>query len=208
MQVVLLERIERLGSLGDVVTVRPGFARNFLLPRGKALRATKENISHFEAQRAHYEAENLKKKGSAEEKADMLSKLKLSVIRKASDAGHLYGSVTSRDIAQLLTKDYCPVEKGQIIIDKPIKEVGVHKVRVALHPEICPFLLVSVAQTEEEALQLFEDFENSSKKKENLKQDTKADSSASEAAKKAKDASTDAPESEAPSSVTADEKEA
>lgn len=206
MQVVLLERIERLGSLGDVVTVLPGFARNFLLPKGKALRATKENISHFEKQRTHYEAENLKKKGSAAEQADMLTKLRLSVMRKASDSGHLYGSVTSRDIAQLLTKDYCPVEKGQVIIDTPIKEVGVHKVRIALHPEICPPLLVSVAQTEEEALQLFEDFENASKKKEHPKQDKKAAALAVEQEEKPEAAHEDAKEPDTSSAVAPEAK--
>jgi len=151
MQVILLERIERLGSIGDVVTVKDGFGRNYLLPQGKALRATARNLEQFENQRAFFEAENLQKRASAEEKASILNGAILCLLRQSSETGHLYGSVSATDIAQAITDKYCALTKSQVILDRPIKSKGVHKARLMLHPEITTLITISVAQTEEEA---------------------------------------------------------
>jgi large subunit ribosomal protein L9 len=152
MQVILLERIGRLGQMGDVVKVRDGFARNFLLPQGKALRATKENMSHFEKQRAQLEATNLERKQEAEAVAVKLGGLRFTVIRQAGDTGQLYGSVSTRDVADAVTAGGFTIDRMQILLDRPIKNLGLHDVRLSLHPEVEIKVAVNVARTEEEAL--------------------------------------------------------
>jgi large subunit ribosomal protein L9 len=151
MQVILLERIGRLGQMGDVVKVRDGFARNFLLPQGKALRATKENMSRFENQRAQLEANNLQRKQEAEAVAVKLGGLRFTVIRQAGDTGQLYGSVSTRDVADAVTLGGFTIDRVQILLDRPIKNLGLHEVRVSLHPEVEIKVVVNVARTEEEA---------------------------------------------------------
>lgn len=151
MEVILLERIEKLGQMGDVVTVKPGYARNFLLPQKKALRATQDNKSHFEAQRAQLEAENLERRKDAEAVAGKLGGLDITLIRQAGDNGQLYGSVSGRDIADSVTDAGVTVSRGQVLLDRPIKELGLHPVRVSLHPEVMVEITVNVARTEDEA---------------------------------------------------------
>jgi large subunit ribosomal protein L9 len=151
MEVVLLQRVEKLGQMGDVVRVRDGFGRNYLLPQGKALRANKVNLAKFEAQRAQLEARNLELKKEAEAVAAKLSGKAFIVIRQASDGGSLFGSVTGRDIAEAATEGGFTVERGQIALDRPIKELGLHPVRVILHPEVDAKITVNVARTREEA---------------------------------------------------------
>ncbi len=151
MQVVLLERIGRLGQMGDVVKVRAGFARNFLLPQGKALRATKENLARFETERAQLEATNLQRKQEAEEVAKKLNGLSFVVLRQAGDSGQLYGSVSTRDISDAVTAGGFTIDRAQVLLDRPIKNLGLHDVRVGLHPEVEVKVAVNVARTEEEA---------------------------------------------------------
>mgnify|MGYP005826565463 CR=1 FL=1 len=151
MQVILLERIGRLGQMGDVVKVRDGFARNFLLPQGKALRATKENLTRFENERVQLEANNLKRKESAEAIAKKLDGLSFTVIRQAGDTGQLYGSVSTRDIAEAITAGGFTIERAQVLLDRPIKNLGIHEVRIGLHPEVEVKVKINVARTEEEA---------------------------------------------------------
>ena len=151
MEVVLLERVEKLGQMGDVVNVKPGFARNFLLPQGKALRATKVNISRFEAERAQLEARNLELKAEAQTVADKLDGQSFVIIRSASDMGALYGSVTPRDVAEASTAGGFSVDKRQGSLDKPVKELGIHDIRVVLHPEVSATIAINVARSAEEA---------------------------------------------------------
>lgn len=151
MEVVLLERVEKLGQMGDVVNVKPGFARNFLLPQGKALRATKGNIARFEAERAQLEARNLELKAEAQAVADKLDGQSFIIIRSASDMGALYGSVTPRDVAEAATEGGFTVDKRQVSLDKPVKELGIHDIRVVLHPEVTATITVNVARSTEEA---------------------------------------------------------
>lgn len=151
MEVILLERIEKLGQMGDIVKVKPGFARNFLLPQGKALRATDQNKSHFDAQRAQLEADNLKRKQEAEAVAAKMTGMKVILIRQAGDAGQLYGSVTGRDIADAITAAGVTVRRGQIILDKPIKTIGLHEVRIELHGEVIVDVTANVARSQDEA---------------------------------------------------------
>lgn len=151
MDVVLLQRIESLGQMGDVVKVKPGFARNYLLPQKKALRATKDNLARFEGQRAQLEATNLERRGEAEKVSGKLDGLTVVVVRQAGDTGHLYGSVTARDIAEAVTKGGFTVSRNQVMMDRPIKLLGLHPVRVALHPEVIVTVTVNVAKSEEEA---------------------------------------------------------
>ncbi len=151
MQVVLLERVERLGQMGDIVTVRAGFGRNFLLPQGKALRATKANMVRFEEQRAQLEARNLELKREAEAVAAKLDGQIFVVIRQASDGGALYGSVTARDAAEAATEGGFSLDRGQIRLDRPVKDLGLHPMRVVLHPEVSATIRVNVARTAEEA---------------------------------------------------------
>lgn len=151
MQVILLERIGRLGQMGDVVKVRDGYARNFLLPKGKALRATKDNMTRFERDRVQLEARNLELKKEADAVAAKLKGKSFVAIRQASDTGQLYGSVTTRDIADVVTEGGFSVERTQVLLDRPIKTLGLHEVRVSLHPEVEVKISANVARTAEEA---------------------------------------------------------
>jgi large subunit ribosomal protein L9 len=151
MDVILLERIERLGQIGDVVKVKQGFARNYLLPKKKALRATDENKKRFEAQRAQIEANNLKRRQEAEKVSDKVDGLKVVIIRQASETGILFGSVSTRDIAEGVTKAGFTIDRAQVKLDKPIKTLGLHDVRVALHPEVIVKVTANVAKSEDEA---------------------------------------------------------
>jgi large subunit ribosomal protein L9 len=147
VDLILLERVEHLGQMGQIVKVRPGYARNFLLPQKKALRATKENLAHFETRRAQLEVQNLKRKGEAEEVAVKLDGLKVVLIRPAGETGQLYGSVASRDIAEAVTAAGFTVGRQQIALQRPIKTLGLHPVRVALHPEVSVTVTANVAQS-------------------------------------------------------------
>jgi large subunit ribosomal protein L9 len=151
MQVILLERIGRLGQMGDVVTVKDGFARNFLLPQGKALRATEANRNHFESQRAQLEARDLELKSEAEAVSGKLNGQSFIVIRQAGDNGQLYGSVSTRDIATAVSEGGFSIERRQILLDRPIKALGLHEVRVSLHGEVAPQIIVNVARSADEA---------------------------------------------------------
>ena len=151
MQVVLLERVEKLGQMGDVVKVKDGFARNFLLPRGKALRATKDNLKRFEEQRAQLEARNLELRKEAEQVFEKVNGESFVVIRQSGDTGILYGSVSTRDIADAMTVGGFSTHRNQVQLDKPIKMLGLHDVRVILHPEVAATISVNVARSEEEA---------------------------------------------------------
>jgi large subunit ribosomal protein L9 len=151
VSVVLLERIEKLGQMGQVVNVKPGFARNYLLPQKKAMRATKANLAYFETQRAQLEAANLNRKGEAEVVAGKLGGLRVVIIRQAGESGQLYGSVSSRDIAQAVTEVGFTIERQQVVLDHTIKTLGLHQIRVALHPEVAVTITVNVAQSAEEA---------------------------------------------------------
>jgi large subunit ribosomal protein L9 len=151
MEVILLERIENLGQMGDVVRVRPGFARNYLLPQRKALRATKDNMTRFESQRAQLEAQNLKRRQEAEAVGSKLDGLKVVLLRQASEAGQLYGSVTARDIAEAVTEAGFTIQKSQVVLNLPIKELGLHTIRVVLHPEVSVSVVANVAKSAEEA---------------------------------------------------------
>ncbi|MBM3532994.1 MAG: 50S ribosomal protein L9 [Alphaproteobacteria bacterium] len=151
MDVILLERIENLGQMGEVVKVKAGFARNFLLPKKKALRATKENREVFEKRRAQLEADNLKRKDEAEKIGKKLDGLKISIVRQAAEGGALYGSVNLRDIADEITTAGFTVQKSQVMLAQPIKTIGVHEVRISLHPEVKVTVTVTVARSTEEA---------------------------------------------------------
>jgi large subunit ribosomal protein L9 len=152
MDVILLQRIESLGQMGDVVKVKPGYARNYLLPEKKALRATKANREYFDKQRAQLEAQNLKAKGEAEAvAAKMGDTFSVVVIRSAGESGQLYGSVATRDVAEAVTKAGVTINRSQVLLVQPIKELGLFKTRVALHPEVSVTITVNVAQSEEEA---------------------------------------------------------
>lgn len=151
MEIILLERVEKLGQIGDVVKVKPGFARNYLLPQKKALRATKANLAVFEKQRAQIEANNLQAKGEAENVAGRMDDVNIVVIRQAGDSGQLYGSVSARDIAEGLTEAGYTVSRGQVAIEQPIKTLGLEKVRIRLHPEVSVIVTVNVARSAEEA---------------------------------------------------------
>ena len=151
MEIVLLQRIEKLGQMGDVVSVKAGYARNFLLPQGKALRATKSNLVRFETERAQLEVRNLEQRGEAEAAAAKLNGQQFVIIRQASEAGSLYGSVTSRDVAEIATEGGFTIERGQVVLDRPVKELGLHPVRVVLHPEVAATISVNVARSKEEA---------------------------------------------------------
>jgi large subunit ribosomal protein L9 len=151
MEVILLERVERLGQMGDKVKVKPGFARNFLLPRKKALRATKQNMGLFETQRAQLEAANLKRKGEAEAVAASAKDISVILIRQASESGQLFGSVRPRDVSEAISASGMKVDNTQVKLDIPIKTLGIHKLRVALHPEVAIMVAVNVARSEEEA---------------------------------------------------------
>ena len=151
MEVILLERIEKLGTIGDVVKVKNGYARNFLLPRGKALRANESNRKVFEANREKIEATNAERRSGAEADASKIDGAKVQLIRQASNTGQLYGSVSARDLAEALDAAGHKVAKNQIVLDKPIKAIGVQEVKIQLHPEVAVTVTVNVARSPEEA---------------------------------------------------------
>jgi large subunit ribosomal protein L9 len=151
MQVILLQRVAKLGQMGEVVNVKDGYARNFLLPQGKALRANESNIKSFEAKKAHLEANNLETRKEAEVVGAKLDGQTFVIIRSASDSGALYGSVTTRDAADSATADGFTVNRAQIVLDRPIKELGLHTVSVVLHPEVTVKFRLNVARSVEEA---------------------------------------------------------
>jgi large subunit ribosomal protein L9 len=151
MQVILLERIGRLGQMGDVVRVKDGYARNFLLPHGKALRATEDNIAEFEKRRVTLEARNLELKSEAEAVAAKLNGQRFVAIRTAGDTGQLYGSVATRDLAALITAGGFNVDRKQVVLERPIKTLGLHEIKIALHPEVEVKVTINVARTEDEA---------------------------------------------------------
>jgi len=147
MQVILLERVAKLGQMGETVRVRDGFARNFLLPRGKALRATKENKERFEQQRAQLETRNLERRSEAQKVAETLNGKSFVVIRQAGESGVLYGSVSTRDLAETITREGFSVDRQQIVLNLPIKALGVHSVPVLLHPEVEVTVAINVARS-------------------------------------------------------------
>jgi large subunit ribosomal protein L9 len=151
MQVILLERIGRLGQMGDVVTVKDGFARNFLLPQGKALRATEANRKRFERDRAQLEARDLELKSEAQAVSVKLDGQSFTVIRQAGDTGQLYGSVSTRDIAAAITEGGFSIERKQVMLDRPIKTLGLHELRISLHGEVEPRVVINVARSADEA---------------------------------------------------------
>jgi large subunit ribosomal protein L9 len=152
MEVILLERIATLGQMGDVVRVKDGFARNFLLPQGKALRSSEASRKQFESQRHELEARNLERKSEAEKVAAKVNGQSFVVVRQAGETGHLYGSVTTRDLAEVLGAAGFKVERSQIALNQPIKIIGLHEVVIALHPEVDSKVTINVARSEDEAL--------------------------------------------------------
>jgi large subunit ribosomal protein L9 len=154
MQVILLERVAKLGQMGDVVRVKDGFARNFLLPKGKALRATKDNRARFETMKAELEARNLEQRGEAEKVGQKLDGQSFTVLRQASESGQLYGSVSPRDIAALVVEKGFRIDRNQIALNTPIKSIGMHKVPISLHPEVEVTVTVAVARNADEAARL------------------------------------------------------
>lgn len=151
MQIILLERVPNLGQMGDVVTVRPGYARNYLIPKGKALRATKAAIADFEARRSQLEARNLERKQDAQALAAKVDGRSVVILRQASESSQLYGSVNARDIAAAFTEAGVTLDRQQIRLAEPLKTLGMHKVTVALHPEVEVTVTVNVARSQEEA---------------------------------------------------------
>jgi large subunit ribosomal protein L9 len=151
VDLILLERVEHLGQMGQIVKVKPGYARNFLLPRKKALRATKDNLAYFETQRTQLEAQNLQRKGEAGDVGTKLEGVQVVLIRQAGESGQLYGSVAARDIADAVTAAGFTIGRQQVILDRPIKTIGLHPIRVALHPEVTVTVTANVAQSEEGA---------------------------------------------------------
>ncbi|CAO5679808.1 MAG: 50S ribosomal protein L9 [Holosporales bacterium] len=151
MQVILLERVEKLGQMGQMVDVKPGYARNFLLPKKKALRATKDNVAYFEKQKSTLEANNLARRKDAEYVAEQMKDVSVSLIRQASETGVLYGSIRGRDVGEALNASGYKIDKNQVQLIHPIKDLGLHRVRVCLHPEVSVDVTVNVAQSEEEA---------------------------------------------------------
>ena len=153
MEVILLERIEKLGQMGDVVNVKTGFARNYLLPQNKALRKTKQNLSRFESERAQLEADNLTRKNEAENIAGKLENMNVTIIRAAGETGQLYGSVTSRDLAESVTKAGISISKNQVILNRALKVLGLEPIRISLHPEVSVEVTANIARNKEEAEQ-------------------------------------------------------
>ena len=151
VELILLERVEKLGQMGQLVNVKPGYARNYLLPQKKAMRATKENLAYFETQRAQLEANNLQRKAEAVQVAEKLEGLTVVLIRQAGESGQLYGSVSTRDIAKAVTWAGFTIEKSQVVLGRPIKNLGMHPVRVMLHPEVAVTVTANVAQSVEGA---------------------------------------------------------
>ena len=151
MKIVLLERVQKLGQMGDIVDVKSGYARNFLLPFRKALRATEQNIQYYEKQKSILEAKNIENIKEAESLKAKINGISFTLIRSASDAGALYGSVSAKDIMDVVTENGIAIAKNQINLEKPIKELGIYKIIVSLHPEISSEIIINVARTDEEA---------------------------------------------------------
>jgi large subunit ribosomal protein L9 len=151
VELILLERVEKLGQMGQIVKVKPGFARNYLLPQKKALRATKANLALFESRRVQLEAANLERRADATEIGARLEGLQVVVVRQAGESGQLYGSVSARDIADAVTAGGFTIERRQVVLDRPIKSTGLHSVRIVLHPEVSVAITANVAQSAEEA---------------------------------------------------------
>ncbi len=151
VELILLQRVEKLGQMGDIVKVKPGFARNYLLPQKKALRATKENRTYFDNRKAQLEAENLKRKEEAERIAERVAGLSIVIIRQAGESGSLYGSVSNRDISEGCTEGGLTIDRSQVILPHPIKTLGLTQVRVVLHPEVSLNVTVNTARSPEEA---------------------------------------------------------
>ena len=151
MELILLERVAKLGQMGDIVNVRTGYARNFLLPQGKAIRASEANKKRFEAERAQLEARNLEAKSEAEALKERIGEKTVIVIRAASETGQLYGSVSPRDLADALSEDGVSLNRNQISLDRPIKNIGMHSVTVILHPEVELIVTANVARSQDEA---------------------------------------------------------
>ncbi len=151
MQIILLERIEKLGQMGDLVNVKPGYARNYLLPKGKALRANNANIERFESERAQREADNLTKRSEAEAEAKKMDGLAVSLVRAASEMGQLFGSVTSRDIAEAVTEAGFTINRNQVVMDRAIKTLGLTNIKVRMHPEVSISITVNIARSLAEA---------------------------------------------------------
>jgi large subunit ribosomal protein L9 len=151
VELILLERVEKLGQMGQVVKVKPGFARNYLLPQKKALRATKENLAFFESRRVQLEAANLDRRAEAAEIGGKLEGLQVVIVRQAGESGQLYGSVSARDLADAVTAAGFTIEKRQVVLDRPIKSTGLHSLRIVLHPEVSVAVVANVAQSAEEA---------------------------------------------------------
>ena len=151
VELILLQRVEKLGQMGDVVKVKPGFARNFLLPQKKALRANKANLAQFETQRVQLEAQNIKRREEAERIAERVGGLSVTIVRQAGESGNLYGSVSSRDISDACTAAGLTIDRSQVSLDVPIKTLGLSKVSVSLHPEVSLAVTVNVARSLEEA---------------------------------------------------------
>ncbi len=151
VELILLQRVEKLGQMGEVVKVKPGFARNYLLPQKKAIRASKDNLERFETQRAQLEAQNLKRREEAERVAERVGGLSVVIIRQAGESGSLYGSVSSRDIAEASTQGGLTISRSQVLLEQPIKTLGLSTVRVMLHPEVFLAVTVNVARSPEEA---------------------------------------------------------
>jgi large subunit ribosomal protein L9 len=151
VELILLERVEKLGQMGQVVKVKPGFARNYLLPQKKALRSTKENLAFFESRRVQLEATNLERRTEAAQIGGKLEGLQLVIVRQAGESGQLYGSVSARDIAEAVTAAGFTIEKRQVVLDRPIKSTGLHSVRIVLHPEVSVMITANIAQSAEEA---------------------------------------------------------
>ena len=151
VEVILLQRVEKLGQMGEVVRVKPGYARNYLLPQKKAIRATKENLQRFETERVQLEAQNLKRREEAERIAERVGGLAVVIIRQAGESGSLYGSVSARDIADACAAAGLTVQREQVVLERPIKTLGIWQVRVVLHPEVMIPVSVNVARSPEEA---------------------------------------------------------
>ena len=167
MKIVLLERVQKLGKMGDIVDVKSGYARNFLLPFNKALRATEQNIQYYEKQKSILEAKNIENIKEAESLKAKINGISFTLIRSASDAGALYGSVSAKDIMDVVSENGIVIAKNQINLEKPIKELGIYKIIVSLHPEISSEIIINVARTDEEA-------KLQEKGKENNSSDTKS----------------------------------
>jgi large subunit ribosomal protein L9 len=151
VDLILLERVEKLGQMGQRVKVKPGFARNYLLPQKKAMRATKENLAYFESRRAQLEANNLHRKSEATEIGAKLEGLSVILVRQAGEGGQLYGSVSVRDIAEAVSGAGFTIEKSQVVLERPIKNLGLHSLRIVLHPEVSVAITANVARSAEEA---------------------------------------------------------